>query len=130
MLDTNKMFIKNNWPGLSWAIVIFILSTISPPAIYLPNFFDLFTPDKVAHFIIYAILVFLLTVGFNKSQGRLSRNQFSFSVLFSASYGGLIEIYQGYCLVDRIGDWVDFLANCIGCLVGYVISRWMLSRKK
>jgi len=122
------MFIKNNWPGISWAIIIFVLSSITPPVIYIPDLFDLFTPDKVAHFIIYAILVFLLTLGFKKTPGRLSRNQFSFSVLFSAGYGGLIELYQGYFLSDRVGDWVDFLANCIGCLIGWLVARFAFGR--
>ncbi len=122
------MFIKNNWPGISWAIIIFVLSSIKPPAIYFPDLFDLFTPDKVAHFIVYAILVFLLALGFVKTPGILSRNHFLFSVLIAATYGGLIELYQGYFLADRVGDWVDCLANCIGCAIGWIIARLFFTR--
>lgn len=52
-----------------------------------------------------------------------SRNQFSIPLFGGAIYGGLIELYQGYILTNRIADWVDFLANCIGAFIGWVIMR-------
>ncbi|CAN5501920.1 hypothetical protein BH11BAC2_BH11BAC2_02020 [soil metagenome] len=126
-LSHKNSLLKNNWPGISWALLIFILSSISAPQIYIPDFFDLFSPDKVVHFFFYGILVYLLVRGFKKAPlGRLTRNQYSFAVFSSATYGGLIELYQGYFLPDRTGDWVDFLANCIGCVIGWIAARIFL----
>ena len=118
---TSSTFIKHNWPGISWALFIFILSSISPPSFKIPDLFDLFAPDKVVHFFFYAILVILLTRGFRQMPpGRIVRNQFSIAFFSSAIFGGLIELYQGFFLSDRTGDWVDFLANCVGATIGWL----------
>lgn len=68
----------------------------------------------------YTILVFLLARGFIK------QTALKFALLHSAGtalsfgiiYGGLIEIYQGCFIVNRHGDWFDFIANTIGCYIG------------
>lgn len=120
--------LKYNWPGILWAIIILVISTITPPAVYIPDLFDLFAPDKIAHFLIYGIFVMILYNGFRKSSGRLSRNQYSFSVLFAATYGGLIEIYQGTFLPNRTGDYVDFIANCIGCFIGWIVVKFLIKK--
>ncbi|MBK7888950.1 MAG: VanZ family protein [Bacteroidetes bacterium] len=129
----NKSFLKYNWPGISWALLILILSTITPPSFTIPQLFDLFAPDKVAHFVFYAVYVILFTYSFSKMpvETRWTRNQFSIPLFSGAIYGGLIELYQGYILSDRIADWVDFLANSIGALMGWIVMRiWSGFQKK
>ncbi len=125
-------FIKHTWPGLSWALLIFILSTVSPATLHLPSFWDLFSLDKAAHATCYAILVFLLSSGFRK------QTQLKFALLHAAGsatvfaiiYGGLIELYQGYILTDRTADWVDFIANCMGIYIGMqIFIKWGLQNK-
>jgi VanZ family protein len=120
--------LKYNWPGIIWAFIILVLSTITPPSVYIPNLFDLFAPDKIAHFLIYGAFVVILYFGFRKSGGRLARNQYSFSSLIAVTYGGLIEIYQGYLLPNRTGDYVDFIANCIGCLIGWILTKFLVKK--
>jgi len=127
-LVNKESMLKYNWPGILWAFIILVVSTVTPPAVYIPNLFDLFAPDKIAHFLIYGTFVVVLHNGFRKSLGRLSRNQYSFSILIAASYGGLIEIYQGYFLRNRTGDYVDFIANCIGCLIGWIIVKYIFKK--
>lgn len=121
---TTSIFLKYNWPGISWALFILILSSITPPTIYVPDFFDLFGPDKIVHFFFYGILVILLTRGFYKMENEnYFRNKFSIAFFSSAIFGGLIEIYQGTILTNRTGDWVDFLANCIGATIGLIYVK-------
>jgi len=127
----NSLIIKHNWPGISWALFIFILSSITPPSIYIPDLFDIFAPDKIVHFFFYGILVILLIKGFQKMpEGKLAKNPFSIAVFSSAIFGGLIELYQGLILTNRTGDWVDFLANCIGSVIGLfcIKSYYKLNR--
>jgi hypothetical protein len=124
--EMNNLFgsLKYNWPGISWALFILIISSITPPAIYIPDLFDLFAPDKIVHFVVYGILCFLLIRGFRKMPaGIFTRNQFFLGLAFSAVYGGLIELYQGLLLTNRTGDWVDFIANCIGAGIGYLTIK-------
>lgn len=132
MVDTtNLRFFHFNWPGICWALLILVLSTITPPALHIPDLFDLLAPDKIAHFIFYAIFVILFTNGFSKMpSGNLwLRNQFSIPLIGGIIYGGLIELYQGYVLSNRTCDYVDFIANCIGSVLGWQLMRYLLKRK-
>lgn len=38
-------------------------------------------------------------------------------------FGGLIELHQGYILTNRTADIYDFIANCIGALIGLRLIR-------
>lgn len=127
----NIKFFHYNWPGISWALLILILSTITPPSFRIPDLFDLLAPDKIAHFIFYAIFVILFTYGFSKMPtGNIwSRNQFSIPLFGGIIYGGLIELYQGYVLTNRTADYVDFIANCIGSLLGWALMKYLSKRK-
>lgn len=132
----NIRFFYFNWPGISWALLILVLSTITTPAINIPDLFDLLAPDKIAHFIFYAVFVILFTRGFSRmpTGNRWSRNQFSIPLIGGIIYGGLIELYQGFILTNRTADYVDFIANCIGAILGWAAVRyfskknWLLNR--
>ena len=39
----------------------------------------------------------------------------------AVAYGGLIELVQPY--VNRYGEWGDFVANAMGCLIGFALAR-------
>ncbi len=41
-------------------------------------------------------------------------------------YGGLLEIMQAKAFSERSGDWLDFIANSFGCLMGL----WFFSKQK
>lgn len=49
-----------------------------------------------------------------------ARNRFSIPLIAGMIYGGLIELYQGFLLPDRMADWADFAANCAGAIAGWV----------
>ena len=69
--------------------------------------------DKLHHFIAYAILCFPLSF----RDAAAAR-----AVLpLAMAYGGLIEILQPY--VNRHGEWGDFAANVMGCLIGFALAR-------
>ena len=117
--------VKTHWPGLLWAFLILLLSTFTPPGIHIPTLFDLFEPDKVGHFAFYSALVFLLVLGFNRAHPAhwMRRNPARTAWLLAVLYGGLIELYQGFILTDRQADPVDFLADCIGGILGVALLR-------
>lgn len=129
--STQRIFLKHNWPGISWALLILVLSSITPPSFKIPDLFDLFAPDKVAHFGFYAVLVILFLRGFTNmpADTLCFRHAALLSVGTGIVYGGLIELYQGFILSNRVADHVDFLANCIGAFLGwgavYASRRWL-----
>jgi len=115
-------------PALIWLIIIIVLSGY--PGKNLPKApFDEF--DKLVHLIIYAILSFLSIMGFSKQSKSflLSKNlQYFSSILFSVFAGGLIELLQQYVFINRYGDWLDFIANSIGAVIG-VFGFYFISKK-
>lgn len=118
-------FFQINWPGISWALLILVLSSITPPKITTP---ELFEPDKVVHVVFYFVFVFLFCKSFSRMPGDTfwARNRFSIPLISGMIYGGLIELYQGYLLPDRMADWADFAANCAGALLGWA---WVKRKK-
>jgi VanZ family protein len=124
---TKESFLKHNWPGISWALLILALCTFTTPSLDVPDLFDLIKPDKVAHFFFYAVYVILFQRSFSTmpSGSVYSRNQYSLPLLSGILYGGLIEIYQGLLLPNRTADYVDVIANAIGAIIGWMITRMM-----
>lgn len=120
--------IKAHWPGISWAFVILVLSTITPPSIRIPDFWDLFGPDKVVHFFMYGTLTVLMIRADVKSSIRQQSSILWRAFLISATYGALIEVYQGCLLTNRTGDWTDAVANAIGAAIGVLIGKRFIGR--
>lgn len=101
-----------------WVILITWLSLkpMVAPQIVIAGF------DKVAHFIFYGILAFLLNhqkVILNKSNIKM---QFVF--LICALYGLGIELIQGTIIDGRYFELWDLIANIIGIFIGIIISNF------
>ncbi len=45
------------------------------------------------------------------------------AAITSIIYGALIELLQEFILMDRHGDWIDFLFNIIGTFLGIRLFR-------
>ena len=116
------MFFKNLWPAFVWAFVILILCII--PGNELPNL-SFWNIDKLGHAGIFGILSCLLIYGFAKQKRfqLLTLKPFLTSILFSAFYGGLIEIIQELIVYKRNGDMYDFIADTLGAIV----FAWLFS---
>ena len=69
--------------------------------------------DKLHHFIAYAVLCFPLSFR-DAAAARIV-------LPLAVAYGGLIELVQPY--VNRYGEWDDFAANAMGCLIGFALAR-------
>jgi VanZ family protein len=44
-----------------------------------------------------------------------------FIISLCVAYGGMLEIMQATVFSNRSGDWLDFIANSFGCLMGLVV---------
>ena len=100
---------KRYWRSLSVLIILVITTFSLSPLGSLPE-----APgsDKTHHFIAYAALAFPTAL-------RKPR-QWPIIILGFALYSGLIELIQP--LVNRYGEWMDFLANIGGLFIGVVLA--------
>ena len=74
----------------------------------------------------YLVLVWVMMWD-NKKAGIHISYSFAIVALFSAIFGGFIEILQEHFFYPRTGDWMDWLADCIGAWVG--IGTWYIGQK-
>jgi len=117
------MTIRKQWPAITWALFILIVTGIPGNQIpKIPTFLEWLSPDKMVHVFIFGILSYLMLYGtrlqYFKSK---SRSYIVFTVvLISASYGLITELLQYYVFVGRSGNAFDFYANSLGAVAGGV----------
>lgn len=87
----------------------------------MPEFENLFSFDKLAHLGVFAILCFLMIIGFTKQHrfSRLNQNPIRYSLIISAFYGGFLELGQAL-IPDRYANFYDLAFNLSGVIIGYV----------
>ncbi|MDP4663643.1 MAG: VanZ family protein [Salibacteraceae bacterium] len=112
------MFLRHNFLGISWAIFILILCGLPGEQFqksYITN------ADKVIHTFLFAVLFFLLSVGFIKQRTfpYLRIKTLSKVLIISMLYGLVTEVLQGAVFIGRSIDLFDAIFNGFGCLVGY-----------
>lgn len=111
------LFINKYWKSLIWVIVIFILSSISGNSLQSIPKFNIPHFDKLVHFGMYFILTIIIIWDATQNK-KSSFKVFLFIVVFSISYGALMEFMQEHVFTKRSADLFDFLANSVGVLSG------------
>ena len=96
-----------NW--LSGAIALAIIGLSLLPLAQLP---DVSGSDKTHHLIAYAVLAIPTAIA-------MPRRIWTMALLYIC-LGGLTELIQPY--VNRYGEWLDFIANATGVLIGSVFG--------
>jgi len=76
------------------------------------------TATTVAHFVVYALLGFLLGVALSGWEVRAS--SLVLGLVLAAALGGVIELVQGP-LPYRDAQLADFLVDVVGAVVGLVV---------
>lgn len=122
--------LKYYWTSIVLVLMILVLCFMNPPE--LPVEVSMSNFDKFVHFMMFSTLsgvVFWNNTFYFKrkiSSLRLFFGSFVFPLVFS----GLIEIGQEYLTSTRTGDWVDFLFDGIGTLLGWIVCGVLNGRKK
>jgi len=106
-----------------YTVLIICVSLIPIPKLPFPEF-DL--SDKSLHLIAYFIMSFMwFRLGFLESN-KINWNYF-FLVLSTAL---ITEILQGVLPIGRYFEIADMIANCIGILLGLIISYIYIIKNK
>ena len=102
-------FIHRHWLSLSIILLGCITALSLNPLSTLPE-----APgsDKTHHLIAYAVLA--LPTALRRPK------RWPLIILCFALYSGLIELIQPQ--VNRYGEWMDFIANVVGLLIGVCLS--------
>jgi hypothetical protein len=115
------MFLKYNWPGIVWALVILTLLAI--PGSDLPDpIFGIKYIDKIGHFGIFFVLILLVIYGFNKqySSIKLRSNYIVFAFLSASLWAVITELVQLILIQDRSFEFADIGADFVGVIAGIV----------
>lgn len=103
------------------AVVLF-LSFFNPGETDLPSVDNL---DKVVHMLMYCGLSSVFWFDWLRRR-KLDRRAVVLGIVYCfvlpVVISGLIELGQQYLVTYRDGDWADFLANTIGCLLALPIT--------
>lgn len=123
---------KNSYPGILCGIAILILTGF--PGSVFPRVKPIVGLDKVAHFLMYACFAFACIWGYRKqfvTNGiAYKKRALLLTLAISITYGGLTELMQEYFVPMRTGDWIDFLADSIGTLLGLLVFYLFYRHKK
>lgn len=121
-----KLLLKYSlFAAITWTIIIFVLCCTPGRFIPTTNWLELLSFDKLVHASIFFTLTCLWLVYVFKVN-KLSLSSMIFVIFVCVAYGGMLEIMQATVFSQRSGDWLDFIANTFGCIMGL----WFFSSKK
>ncbi len=107
-----ERLVKPYWVVIT-LFVLFVITFLSLlPADELPKVAG---SDKLHHLLAYAGLMFWVALRKPKYWLVL--------LLFFVAWGGAIELIQPY--VNRYAEWLDFLVNSVGLLLGVLMGFWV-----
>ncbi|MBR5854757.1 MAG: VanZ family protein [Paludibacteraceae bacterium] len=111
------------WRSLAVAFAIAYACLLREPSYRLPQIEH---GDKWAHWLAFMVLT-LVVLWDSKKANLQSWEMWLLAIVFPAFYGGFIELLQERYFYPRTGDWADWLADCIGILIG--IAVWVIGQK-
>ena len=120
-----RNFLRYHRNALLWAFLILTLCTMPVSGVTSIKLLNLLSFDKLAHMVLFALQFWFIAIGLVKQyKFSYKRNRAStIAFLLSVSYGGIIELIQGYLLSGRTMDIMDMIANIIGAIFGWILFK-------
>lgn len=107
--------------------ILYVCIARSIPSVPMPKFpYE----DKLIHFLMYLVLscVFCYEL-FRQRFTFLDKKMWGWGMLFPILYGGLIEILQENFFPPRTGEWMDWLSDILGVLIGFFVCKYIFPKK-
>jgi VanZ like family len=120
------------WKSIIWAGIIFILSAISGNELNKVHFINIPNFDKIVHFSLYFILLFLLLAARTKTihyKQIKSRNAYVFATT-TFIYSLTNEVLQKTVFVSRSFETVDLIANLLGIICCLFVFQYYNKKLK
>ncbi len=106
-----------------WTIIILVVVLI--PGDFVPEteaFFNWkISPDKVVHFFLFAPFSFLLSSSLFYNKNINNVMAILYTIVVSLVFAFTTETLQFYLPIGRNGNFLDFVADAIGCFIGILL---------
>jgi VanZ family protein len=115
-------------PVAAYASLIFYLSSLPHPEEELPKILFEKIGDKLLHVIEYAVLALLFYRASRRAAGpRITQQALLVTILAVSFYGMTDEVHQVF-VPFRESNWLDWLADTAGGIIGAVCTSRMMDR--
>jgi VanZ family protein len=105
-----------------WAIIVTFLCGMNGKNLPHIEFDSLIRIDKLAHLILFGTETYLIAIAYKKTYTQVKINKLLLpAVLIGVVFGVIIEILQATVFPNRSFDYMDMVANTIGCLIAWLI---------
>ena len=89
----------------------------------MPELADIILLDKWVHFVMYGGMCCIIWGEYWHQHKKVNWQHVAIgAIILPALMGGVLELMQAYLTTCRSGDWLDFVANCVGVLLGAIIG--------
>jgi len=114
---------------LSHLVIATIIILSLAPIPEIPHLPSISLLDKWAHFVMYGGLCLVIWWEYLRQHARVNwKRSIVGAILLPVALGGLMELAQAYLTTCRSGEWLDFVADTIGVILGFVVCYPILSR--
>ena len=130
MKRRNKKNLIARYP-LSAALIVAIWVMCLTPWIPETPLNDVSLIDKWTHLVMYGTLTAVIWWEYLRQHPQPeSRRLLLLAFLAPVAMGGMVELAQAYCTAGhRSGDWLDFLANSLGVVLGTLLGLILMGIK-
>jgi VanZ family protein len=116
--------IVRKYPFSLFCILLIWVLSLAP---YFPEtpLDDVVFIDKWTHLVMYGGTCTVIWWEYLRHHDILNRSKLLLTLVGMILLGGVMELLQAYCTTTRSGEWLDFLADSIGVLLGYIVGLLM-----
>lgn len=114
-----------------WAIIVTGLCGTNGQSLPHFDFSSIIRIDKIAHLLLFGTETYLIAIASKKNYNKRSNFKIIFAAfLIGTIFGIIIEILQATVFINRSFDYLDMMANTIGCALAWLILRWEFKNRE
>ena len=114
---------------LSHLVIATVIILSLAPIPEMPKLPDIKLLDKWVHFVMYGGTCCVIWWEYWRQHKKIDWQHVTVgAIVLPVLMGGMLELMQKYLTTCRSGDWLDFVANCIGVGLGALIGYFIVPR--
>ncbi|MBR0272543.1 MAG: VanZ family protein [Bacteroidaceae bacterium] len=108
---------------LSYAIVIIVTLLSLLPIGNVEIATDVPFADKWTHMVMYCGVTLVIAIEYARLHRHFNKPRcIIWMLLAPIAMGGILELLQAYATTYRSGEWLDFAADTLGCVIGAALG--------